>query len=31
MAELVPAGGDVFPGSYSCTTCGYELQSGLRC
>jgi hypothetical protein len=28
MAEPVPAGSDVTSGTYSCTSCGYELTTG---
>src|SRR3954452_23217928 len=28
MAEPVPAGSDVSAGTYKCTNCGYELQTG---
>jgi predicted nucleic acid-binding Zn-ribbon protein len=28
MANPVPAGSDVSSGTYACTSCGYELQTG---
>jgi predicted RNA-binding Zn-ribbon protein involved in translation (DUF1610 family) len=28
VAEPVPAGSDVSAGTYTCTSCGYELEVG---